>query len=418
MELLANIINGFLGIGSVAMLPVMICIMGMIFGMKFPRALKSGLLVGIGFIGLNLVFGNLRTTITPVVNSFVEQGSGFSIVDAGFPGLAAAAWATPFAFVLVPLIFLLNLLLVRIKFTKTMNVDIWNYWHFLFSGAMVYVLTNSVILGALATLGLSVVALKVSDKFAPMWQKELGIDGTSCTTLFNITGILPTMLLVNKLIDKIPKLNKIDVSLDKFHEKFKDFGDPTIIGVVVGLVMALMSRQPITTIPAIAVGVAAAIVLLPRMISLLMEGLNPIAAVVRERVKKQQGEDADIIIGLDSAVACGANGAVPAALLMIPIAIILAIILPGNRYLPYTLLPALTYTAGFATIVSKGNVFRTIILTSFAVILIVYASTFTAQVVTDTVIYGGLQVEGLINNHTATHPFIILMQFLSNLFGK
>ena len=59
MDWLLNAVQTLLNMGAVAILPVMILIIGLIFRMKFGEALKAGLLVGIGFQGLSLVISLL-----------------------------------------------------------------------------------------------------------------------------------------------------------------------------------------------------------------------------------------------------------------------------------------------------------------------------------------------------------------------
>ena len=52
------------------------------------------------------------------------------------------AWASPIAAFVLPLALVVNIIMLFTKTTKTMDVDIWNYWHFTFCGACVYALTG------------------------------------------------------------------------------------------------------------------------------------------------------------------------------------------------------------------------------------------------------------------------------------
>ena len=47
MEILLKFFQGFVGLGASVLLPVVIAILGIFFGMKIGRAIKAGLLVGI-----------------------------------------------------------------------------------------------------------------------------------------------------------------------------------------------------------------------------------------------------------------------------------------------------------------------------------------------------------------------------------
>ncbi|MDK6430136.1 PTS transporter subunit IIC, partial [Enterococcus faecalis] len=82
----------------------------------------------------------------------------------------------------IPIGLVLNLILVRLKLTKTLNVDIWNYMHFLVPGALAYFIFDNFFIGLAVTVILSVLALFVGDWVAPMWQEYYGLEGTTCTT--------------------------------------------------------------------------------------------------------------------------------------------------------------------------------------------------------------------------------------------
>lgn len=123
MDWLLNAVQTLLNMGAVAILPVMILIIGLIFRMKFGEALKAGLLVGIGFQGLSLVISLLFTTIDPAVSYYQAMGSGFTVTDMGWASVGAASWSVPFAPFVVPVIFLINVIMIRLKLTKVINVE-------------------------------------------------------------------------------------------------------------------------------------------------------------------------------------------------------------------------------------------------------------------------------------------------------
>lgn len=127
MEMLKNLMETITGMGATAILPLVIFILGLVFRMKPGAAIKSGITVGIGFIGLGLVVGLLNSSLQPAIEYYSKVGSGFTVADIGWPAVGAAAWVAPFAALVIPVGIVLNLILVRLKLTKTLNVDIWNY---------------------------------------------------------------------------------------------------------------------------------------------------------------------------------------------------------------------------------------------------------------------------------------------------
>lgn len=45
------------GLGATVMMPIIIFVFGLVLGTEKGKALRAGLTVGVGFIGLNLVIG-------------------------------------------------------------------------------------------------------------------------------------------------------------------------------------------------------------------------------------------------------------------------------------------------------------------------------------------------------------------------
>ena len=136
MEIINSIIQFVMDLGGAIFLPIMITVLGLIFGIKFFDSLKRGLRIGIGFIGINLIIGLLIDGLDPVVMHYVDAGAGFTITDIGWEGIASIAWSTKFALIIVPLGMILNFILIRLRFTKTMDVDVWNYFHFILGAEM------------------------------------------------------------------------------------------------------------------------------------------------------------------------------------------------------------------------------------------------------------------------------------------
>lgn len=275
METLLSFFQCFINLGAAVMLPVVIAILGLFFGMKLGQAIKSGLFVGIGFQGLCLAVNLLTTTIQPVMDYYAQMDAGYDVLEIGFAALGGAAWTVPFAVLAIPAIVIINLILVRLKITKVLNVDIWNFMHFLVPGALAYALFGSALLGFCVTVALSVITLFFAQWAAPKWGEFYGLEGTTCTTLAFAAWVYPVSTGINWLIDHIPGLNKLDLDMDKLGSKLGVFGDPAVIGIVVGAFLGLLTRQSISSLLTICMGVAAVMVLIPRMVGIMMEGLSP-----------------------------------------------------------------------------------------------------------------------------------------------
>lgn len=391
-------IQSILDLGPTVMLPIMILLLGLFFKMKFGLALKSGLLVGIGFQGLNLVVGLLMTAVSPAIGYYKTIGSGFTTVDVGWAAIGGASWGVSFAPIAVITIFVINIILLRLKWTNVMNVDIWNFIHFLIPGAMAYALFGSAILGLSITVALSIITLFVAEKIAPKWQSYFGLEGTTCTTFSFLTLAYPVSWAINKIIDRIPGLNKVDISMEKISNKLGFFGDPATIGLIVGIFLGILTKQPLSTLLTMGIGIAAVLVLLPKMVGVMMEGLSSLGTSAQEYMKNKMSEDAELNIGMDIALALGDSAIVTVTVLSIPLVILFAFLIPNMSYFPVGVLTVVVYVIPMCALTSKGNVLRTFITSAVNLLIIVFFANYFAPEATQMMKITGVEVSGRITD--------------------
>ncbi|MFZ2625294.1 MAG: PTS transporter subunit IIC [Propionibacterium sp.] len=376
-----HVIQQIMNLGAVVMLPIVMFILGLIFRMKIGKALKAGLMVGIGFSGLQLVINLLMTTVDPAIQHYKGiDSSRFTTVDVGWAAMGAASWSVPFAAAAVLLIVVINIVLILTKATKVLNVDIWNFIHFLIPGTLAYAITHNAIIGLVVTVGLSVITLFVAQKIGPRWQEFYGLKGTTCTTFSYITFALPLAIGFNWLIDRIPKVRDIDISMEKTGERLGFFGDTAFVGLIVGVFLGLITRQSWQTTLTMGMGIAAVLVLLPRMVSVMMEGLTIIGDGASDFMKRRVKDDRELFIGMDVALSLGDPTAITVSVILIPLAIAYAFIIPNMAYFPVGLLTGIVYMVPFFSLASKGNLFRTLISSAiFLFIVEVLANLFAPQ---------------------------------------
>jgi galactitol PTS system EIIC component len=376
-----DVIKSIMNLGAAVMLPIVMTILGLIFRMKIGKALKAGLMIGIGFTGLQVIINLMMATVEPAINYYKGMdSSGFTTVDVGWAAMGAASWSVPFAAIAVLLIVGINIVLVLLKWTKVLNVDIWNFIHFLIPGTLAYALTGNFWIGLVITVGLSVISLFVAQWIAPRWQEFYGLEGTTCTTLSYITFPLPLAIGFNWLIDRIPVVRDIDISLDKVSEKLGFFGDTAFIGLIVGALLGALTRQSWQTILSMGIGIAAVLVLLPKMVSVMMEGLSAIGQGAQAFMKRRLGDKAELYIGMDVALSLGDPTAITTTVILIPLAILFAFIIPGMTYFPVGLLTGIVYMVPMFSLASKGNLFRTLISSAiFLYIVLFFANVFAPE---------------------------------------
>ncbi|SHJ32741.1 PTS galactitol transporter subunit IIC [Propionispora hippei] len=354
-------IKFILDLGATVMLPIIIFLLGWGLGQKPGQAFRSGITIGVGFIGINLVIGLLVNSIGPAAQGMVtKMGIELNVIDVGWPAAAGIAFASKVGAFIIPIGLAVNFIMLLTRTTKTVNVDLWNFWHFAFTGAMVNVLTGSFLMGCIAAAINVVIVLKLGDWTAPMIQKFYGIPGISLPHGFS-AAYVPIAIPLNALFDKIPGLNKIDLDTDVIQEKFGVIGEPVILGLVLGAALGGFAGFGIKEILQLAMAMAGVMFLMPRMVKVLMEGLMPVSEAARIFFQKRFS-GREFYIGLDSAIAVGHPAAITTAIILVPICILLAIIIPGNRVLPFGDLATIPFMVAMVAPVCRGNVFRSVII--------------------------------------------------------
>lgn len=356
-----SVIKYLLDLGAVVMLPIIIFILGVILGEKPGKAFRAAITIGIGFIGINLVIGLLVNNLGPAAQAMVKNmGVKLNIIDVGWPASAAIAFASKVGAFVIPVGLVINIIMLATRLTKTVNVDFWNYWHFAFTGALVAVATGNLTLGLIAAAINAAIVLKLADWTAKMVQDFYGLPGISLPHGFS-AAYVPIAIPLNKLIDKIPYINKIEADPDTINKRFGVFGEPVVLGLILGLILGILAKFDAKATLNLGMSMAGVMFLMPRMVKILMEGLIPISEAAKSFMQKRFAGK-EFYIGLDSAIAVGHPAAISTALILVPITILIAVVLPGNNVLPFGDLATIPFMVAMIAPITKGNVFRSVLI--------------------------------------------------------
>ncbi len=383
MSILNNAIKYILSFETFVLLPIIIFILATIFGVKIKIAIKSSLQLGIGFVGIFMTFDYFVGIIEPVVSALIlRTGLEMSVLDLGWPPLAAITWAFDLAPLLLVLFIAVNAIMLLLKLTKTVNIDIWNYWHVIFLGAIVHHVTNNIFYTISTSVIVFILLLKLTEWAAPAVNKAMDMDGICIP---HLSGIIhyPLALVGNSIIDKIPGLNKIEADPKTMQNKLGLLGEPMIIGFIIGLLLGISAGYEFKEILAVAIKFSAVILILPKMGGILGQSLIPISEGMKTFMEKKLPNMGKTYIGLDVAVLFGLSANIVTALLLIPTSILLAIILPGVSFIPLGDLTNLLVPVAFITLATKGNILRSYIIGIPVVISTLYAATWIGPIVSN-----------------------------------
>lgn len=381
-------------LGASVMMPIIIFVIALCLGTGFGKALKSGLTMGVAFIGINLVINLLGNTIGPAAQQMVENlNLNLNILDVGWPTAAQIAFSTKVGAIIIPVCLLVNVVMLIFNLTQTADIDIWNFWQLAFTGSLVAIVTSSVALGLLAAVCEFVIALVLADLTADKIAKVTKMDGISFP--HTMTVVLASIsFVVDKIIDKIPGLNKIDINAKKMEEKLGVLGDPLIIGFVIGLVIGILAYgiKAYDKYLLIAITLGATLVLIPAMAKYFGESLTPISERAQVIVNKKFKNRGKIYIGMDAAVALGNSTTIATALILTPIIILLALIVPHNQFLPFADLGSAPYIMALIVPMCNENAFRSLLIAISMMAIGVLLSTAIAPVFTQAALSASYQL--------------------------
>ncbi len=382
-----------IGLGAAVMMPIIFTILGVCIGIKFSKALQSGLYVGVGFVGLSVITGLLTESLGPALQSVVEiYDLRLQVFDMGWPAAASVAYNTTIGAFVIPVCLGVNLVLLLLGCTRTVNIDLWNYWHFAFIGAVVYFLTDAlgwsypVAWGFFAAVICYVITLVLADLTAKKFQSFYpDMEGISIPQPF-CQGFTPFAIVINKLLDMIPGFDKLNIDAKGMKDKFGLFGEPLFLGVIIGIGIGCLAcngwSEIVDSIPAIlglGIKMGAVMELIPRITSLFIEGLKPISEATRKLIAKKFGENAKLYIGMSPALVIGHPTTLIVSLLLIPITLVLAVVLPGNQFLPLASLAGMFYVFVMINPYTGGNVLKSLIVGLVVIVMGLYFVTWMSN---------------------------------------
>jgi PTS system galactitol-specific IIC component len=362
MNTFEELISFIFSFKAFVMLPIFMIILGAILGMKFSKILVSALKLGVGFAGIFLLFDFFVINIAPPVEMIISKRElNYPILDVGWPPLAGITWASSIAPLTIPMIICANLIMIAMNATRTIYIDIWNFWHFALLGALLQNTNHSFLLSMLATLLIGIYCIKLSDWTAPYVNRECGLEGITVSPV-SVVGLLPYAVTVNILLDKIPWIKRLRFNANKTTTRLEIFGEPMIIGVLVGIFLGFLAEYDIKSLSELCINIAAVMFLLPHCGSLIGNGMEPFSKNLKVRITKIFPNKKDLVIAIDSAVLFQNKSVIVTGIILMPISIIIAFVLPGNKIIPLGDLPNLISVMAVIVIVCESNVFRGIIL--------------------------------------------------------
>jgi PTS system galactitol-specific IIC component len=421
MEFIKTAVSWFLGLGSTVIVPVVLLILGFAFRVEAKKTIRGALMTGVGLAGLFLIVDLIVAALQPAVAAMATRlGLSLTLVDVNWAD-AGIAWGWPGVAGVLLINLAVNAILISLKLTKTLWVDIWSYWHGSALAGFVWALTGNVWWGIVAGVAYLTIGGFLGDWTAKDIQEFHGMPGISvpCGTTVQAGAFAK---IITPILDKIPGFKSKDSSADTIRKKTGLLGEPVVLGAVLGIVIGIAAGYNVQKILGLAMQVATMMVVLPRMVSIISEGLIPIAQGIISFMR-EKFNNREIYVAVDCAVTLGHPSVMASTVILYIVAILLAAILPGNKLLPIASLAVVPFWVGSVVPYTKGNVWKTVLVMALYMIPILYIASAVAPVQTQAYSMMGQYTDQIASGtllgsfDMGGDPLGFLIQNIMRLFG-
>ena len=380
MEILRSLYDIVSGLGSFLLIPVFFFVMGLVSRAGFQRSGQCALAVLGSTVAIQLLISTLSGQLATLVNTMVDTYS----LTTGAENLhwQAAADLTLNSDILywvLPAAILLNLLMLATRVTRVLNMDLWSLWQAAFAGVLVQQLTGEMWYGLAAALLMVVLQIILADVFTAPVARLTGAPHITYTQSFAV-GVAPLAWLVNFLINKIPGLRDRRFSLEQ-SRRGNFLLEPSLWGLVAGIVMGLAAGLTLYDAVAFALVLAGCLFALPRLLRVFGRAaasvLEPMAA------RKARHGKLPITVAVNAVVGTANATTLLSAVILVPVTVLLAAVLPGNLVLPQGDAAMLLYLMIFVAALSGGCLLRSLLTGAISAVAMLYSGTLLTYLFTD-----------------------------------
>ena len=427
MDFLGVVINYILNLGAPVFVPFIMLLAGLVVRMKFRDAASAAITLGVAFVGMSMLIGFMVDAIGVAAQTMMNRtGLELSIVDGGWTTMANISWAWPYAFAMFPLQVGVNIVMLMLNKTNTFNADLWNVWGKIFTAFIVVSVTTplfgpvwSLVLAFIVAAFQIIMELNAGDIHQHRIEKLTGIPGVTCTHRMVFFGAI--YYPFDLLLRKIPVCNK-PMDASALRAKVGVFAENHIIGFILGILFGVIAGYSVAKTLMLGVQASTALVLFPMISKLFMQALSPISEAISDYMnKKFSGRK--LFVGIDWPFMGGASEIWFAIIVAIPFTLLWALILPGNKILPFAGIINIALIVP-AYLVTRGNTLRMVILSIIGVPFFLFVGTQFAPMITDlglatkaiTIPAGQLISNSSIDAPVFTYAFSFLFKFLEGNF--
>ena len=377
LEFMKSIIDTF---GSAIIVPIIIFIIAKIFKVNTKKSFLSAVYAGVALQGFSLLLNSFTPIITPVINQMVSASNvNLPVFDVGWQATSLVAFSTSAGMIYLGLGIALQTILFLIKWTNIFQPsDLWNNYSYMVWGAMVIGVTGSFTLGIACMILLNLYSLLISELVAKRWSSYYKYPNCTIIAMHNVEASI--FAVIADPIYNLFGLNKVKLNPVYLQQKFGFLGEPMTLGIL-GNTSDLFSLKAWGQILQVGIATSAVMAIFPKIASMFAQAFAPITEAARKFMEKAGKRE--WYIAVNDAVGYGEPATLITGLILIPIMLVAAMILPGNEVLPVVDLLALPYMVQGLVAIHNGNIVKVLVSGTIWFSLGLYICTWTAPLFTD-----------------------------------
>lgn len=421
IEIANTILQPIIDLGAAPMMFILLSVFAMLMKVKPSKALEGGLKLGIALTGMGAVIDLLTGTFAPALQDFVAStGIELPIIDVGWAPLATITWGSAYTLFFLLILIIVNIVMLSINKTNTLDVDIFNFWHLSIIGLLVMYYSENLLISTLLVIFLGVLKFINADVMKPTFNDLLDMPDSNPTTTTHTNFLLnPLIMLIDKIISKLfPFIDKYDFDAAWLNDKIGFWGSKFAIGIYLGIFVGLLGQQSPTEIFHLAFIGATSLELFSIVGTWFISAMEPISQGITDFMSKRLG-GRQVNIGIDWPFLAARPEMWAAANVLAPVMLIMALILPGNGILPLGGIIAIGLTPALL-VVCRGKIMRMIIIGTLVLPVFLWSGSFIAPFVTNVAgsvgaMPAGVEAGALITHSTLEGP---IEKFLAILIGQ
>ena len=369
---IVKLLDPILEAGPLLLVFLAFTLIGLAARRSFVRAVRAGLMITAGFGGVYILVGYFLSELAPAAEAVALRfGGALPYTDNGWRTFYSFVFAWPATYGVVALCLLVNLVMLLLSMTDTLNLNIRDYWLAGLAAMILTLLSGSLAAGLIFAAFLVWASLMLSDFFAQRgYGAALGLPGL---TLFLGLGTLWSVFshYLGLLLDKAGYKSASQENPARVHQVLT--GEPALLGAILGLILGFGAGYYWVDTALLVISLVIVLVLLPVMTKILRQALADLqdesgAILVIGRSRSQ------INIGDDTSVAAGEPAILTAAVLMVPITLVMSLVIPGVMSMPFADLVSLMLFWVLAAVPQRFNLPRTLLACTLIVLFGIFAS--------------------------------------------